>query len=92
MALVESTHDEWLQEQGFGEQGTAVSLKREISGRLLERMQQRGIDAHCLSERMQTSRADVDRLLDPDFDIVSLRALYRAASALGCRLRIELSP
>ena len=90
MGPFESIHDEWLQEQGFSDQGKALAVKREISGRLLERMRERGFDAHLLSERMQTSRAAVDRMLDPDDDIISLRTLYRAAQALDCRLKVEL--
>lgn len=90
MGPLESTHDEWLREQGFNEQGAATALKRELSGKLLARMQQQGIDAHILSDRMQTSHAEVDRLLSADNDLISLRTLYRAAQALQCHLRVEL--
>lgn len=90
MERFETIHEEWLQEQGFGDQGTATALKRQISGRLLERMGQMSMDRYRLSERLQTSAADVDRLLDPENDLISLRALYRAAQALDCRLKVDL--
>jgi hypothetical protein len=86
----ESTHDEWLREEGLSEQPAATALKRAFSGTLLQRMKETDVDTHILAERMQTSRAAVDRLLDPENDLVSLRSLYQAARALECRLRCEL--
>lgn len=53
-------------------------------------MREIGFDAYRLSERMQTSVADVHRLLDPDLDVITLRTLYRAAQALDCRLKVDL--
>jgi len=90
LGLTESTHDEWLREQGLGEQASAVYLKREIAARLQARMKEMDLDAYRLSERMQTSVADVLRLLDPDLDMITLRTLYRASQALGCRLKVDL--
>jgi antitoxin HicB len=40
---------------------------------------------------MQTSRAQLDRLLDPERGNVTLETLQRAANVLGRSLRIELS-
>ena len=85
------THEEWLQETGLGEQETAAFLKRLIAAQLRERMREKGFDAHRLSEHMQTSYAAVERLLDPENDMVPLRTLYRAGRALELRLRIELA-
>jgi hypothetical protein len=40
--------------------------------------------------RMHTSRAALDRLLDPDYDAVTLSTLRKAATAVGRELRLEL--
>jgi antitoxin HicB len=40
---------------------------------------------------MQTSRAQLDRLLDPEQGNVTLETLHRAAHVLGRQLRIELA-
>jgi len=40
--------------------------------------------------RMRTSRAALDRLLDPEYDAVTLGTLRRAAVAVGRELRLEL--
>jgi plasmid maintenance system antidote protein VapI len=39
---------------------------------------------------MQTSRAQIDRLLDPDNDSATLETLMRAARVVGRELRLEL--
>jgi hypothetical protein len=39
---------------------------------------------------METSRAQLDRLLDPEQGNVTLETLQRAAHALGRELRVEL--
>ncbi len=39
---------------------------------------------------MHTSRAALDRLLDPEYDVATLSTLRKAATAVGRELRIEL--
>jgi antitoxin HicB len=43
-----------------------------------------------MAELMQTSRAQLDRLLDPSHGNVTLETLQRAAKVLGRELRVEL--
>jgi hypothetical protein len=43
-----------------------------------------------LATRMNTSRAQLDRLLDPENESVTLGTLTRAAQAVGRHLRMEL--
>ena len=43
------------------------------------------------AERRMTSRSQLDRLLDPDNDGVTLTTLARAARAVGRSLRVELT-
>ena len=44
-----------------------------------------------LARRMQTSRSAVERLLDPSNPSVTLSTLERAASAVGKRLKVQLT-
>jgi hypothetical protein len=44
----------------------------------------------AMAKRMKTSRAALERLLDPENGSVALQMLERAALALGKRLQIEL--
>jgi DNA-binding Xre family transcriptional regulator len=43
-----------------------------------------------LAHRLETSRAAVDRLLDPYNDSVTLLTLKRAASIMGRKIKLEL--
>jgi len=43
-----------------------------------------------LAARLHTSRAALDRLLDPNNDAVTLQTLKRAAAVLGKRIKLEL--
>ncbi len=43
-----------------------------------------------MARQMQNSRAQLDRLLDPEKTGVSIETITRAASVLGRQLRIEL--
>ena len=54
-------------------------------------MAREGITKADMARRMATSRAALDRLLDPQNQSVTLGTLFRAASALGADLRVELS-
>jgi len=43
-----------------------------------------------MAKRMRTSRAALDRLLDPNNDAVTLSTLQKAATAIGREIRLEL--
>ena len=43
-----------------------------------------------MAKRMHTSRAALDRLLDPDHEAVTLSTLQKAATDLGREIRLEL--
>ncbi|WP_349371910.1 helix-turn-helix domain-containing protein [Salinarimonas sp.] len=57
---------------------------------LEEAMKAEGLSKSAMARRMRTSRAQLDRLLDPQNDEVQLDTLQRAAAAVGRRLTIEL--
>ena len=53
-------------------------------------MKERRVSKTEMARRMRTSRAALDRLLDPDYDAVTLSTLRKAATAVGRELRLEL--
>jgi hypothetical protein len=53
-------------------------------------MKKKRLTKAAMAKRMGTSRAHLDRLLDPDNDKVQLDTLQRAASAVGRSLHVEL--
>lgn len=85
-----STFDSWLDEQGIKQEVTGAAIKAVLSLQLAEAMKQRGITKSAMAEQMHTSRAQLDRLLDPDNSGVTLETLQRAAKIVGRELRLEL--
>jgi hypothetical protein len=85
-----SSFDKFLKEEGLYEEVTARAIKRVLARQLGTLMQDQGLTKSSLARRMKTSRAQLDRLLDPDNESVTLGTLTRAAKAVGRHLRMEL--
>ena len=83
--------DEFLEEQGILEGATARAHKRLLALQLDEAMKSSKTSKTQLAERLQTSRSQLDRLLDPDNTAVTLESLERLARAVGKQLRVELA-
>jgi len=85
-----SSIDDFLKQEGIYEEVTARAIKRVIAGQLDALMQDEGITKSELARRMKTSRTQLDRLLDPGNESVTLGTLTRAAHAVGRQLKMEL--
>jgi antitoxin HicB len=87
---VGSSLDSWLREEGIYEEVTANAIKRVLARQVEAAMKERHFSKAEMARRMRTSRAALDRLLDPDYDAVTLSTLRKAAAAVGRQLRLEL--
>jgi len=85
-----SDFDDFLKEEGLYEDCSAAALKRVRLRQLAEEMKRLSLTKTEMAVQMQTSRAQLDRLLDPEKAGVSLDTIQRAASVVGRQLRIEL--
>jgi antitoxin HicB len=85
-----STLEDFLEEEGIREEATTAAIKQVIAWQLAEEMKKKSITKKRLAELMHTSRAQIDRILDPDKGNVTIETLQRAASLLGRQLRLEL--
>jgi antitoxin HicB len=88
---VGSSFDDFLQEEGIRDAAHAHAIKRVLAWQIAEAMKAQGLTKSEMAKRMNTSRAQLDRLLDPENDKVQLDTLQRAAAALGRTLRLELA-
>ena len=77
--------------QGLRAETEAAAIKRAIAWQIEQEMQRANLSKSAMAERMHTSRAALDRLLDPGNVSVTLQTLERAALALGKSLKIELA-
>jgi antitoxin HicB len=83
--------DEFLDEEGIREEVTARAIKRVIALQLQQAMAEQKLSKARMAELMETSRAQLARILDPEEFNVTLDTLARAAKVLGRRLSVELS-
>ena len=85
-----STFDSWLREEGIYEQVSANAIKRAIARQIASAMSQKGITKAEMARQMNTSRASLDRLLDPENGAITLSTLQKAAGVVGRGIRLEL--
>jgi ribosome-binding protein aMBF1 (putative translation factor) len=85
-----SSFDSWLREEGNYEEVSAAAIKRVVARQVEAARQERGLSKAEMAKRMQTSRAALDRLLDPENGAITLSTLQKAAAAVGRQIRIEL--
>ena len=82
--------DDFLEADGLLQDAEAIALKQVIADQVRLAMVEKGLTKKAMAERMQSSRQQLDRLLDPQNPSVTLLTLRRAAAAVGRSLRIEL--
>jgi hypothetical protein len=85
-----SSLDSLLREEGIYEEVTATAIKRVLARQVEAAMQEKQFTKAEMARKMHTSRAALDRLLDPDYDAVTLSTLRKAAVAVVREIRIEL--
>ena len=85
-----SSFDNWLRGEGLYEEVTGAAIKRVLARQIAEAMVEKNITKTEMASRMHTSRAALDRLLDPDQEAVTLSTLRKAARVVGRQLRVEL--
>jgi len=86
-----SDFDDFLVEEGLLAEAETVAVKRVIAYQVEQMMKEQSLTKTEMSRRMNTSRAALERLLDPANQSITLQTLERAAKALGRRLQITLA-
>ena len=84
-----SSLDDFLREEGILEEVELAALKRVLAMELDDLMKGSRLSKTALAQRMRTSRAALNRLLDPANTAVTLTTLSRAANVLGKRVKLE---
>ncbi len=87
---VGSSLESFLEEDSILEVATTKAVKRVVAWQLAEQMKAKRMTKKRLAELMHTSRAQVDRILDPEKGNITIESLQRAAALLGRRVRLEL--
>ena len=85
-----STLNAFLQEEGLTEELSAIVAKERIAFQLQQAMKKKRITKVKLAELMDTSRTQIDRILDPTSGNITIETLQRVARIVGRELRVEL--
>jgi antitoxin HicB len=87
-----SSFDDFLKADGIYEDVQNAAIKKVLSAKLEAAMFDQNISKTDMARRLNTSRSQLDRLLDPDNETITLQTASRAAAVLGMTLEINLSP
>ncbi len=85
-----SDFDDFLTEEGLLEDAEAVAVKRVLAFQIKEMMEVQRLSKAEMARRMRTSRAALERLLDPENRSVTRNTMDKAAQSVGKRLRLTL--
>ncbi|MDI1319858.1 MAG: XRE family transcriptional regulator [bacterium] len=86
----EEKSTEHLREEGIYWEAEAARLKQLIAAALSRQMERRGLTLSELAATLETSRAALNRIMDPANTAITLTTLTRTAAALGCKVKLEI--
>jgi len=89
-AGIGSSFDDFLKEDGTYDETTAVAVKRVLVWQLQQAMEENKMSKNQIAKAMETSRSQLDRVLDPDNDRIQLDTVIKVARILGREVRIDL--
>ena len=87
---VGSSFDDFLKQEGDYETAQAMAVKRVLAWQIQKAMKEKHLAKAEMAKRMETSRSQLERLLDPRNDSLTLSTLARAGHVLGREIRLEL--
>jgi antitoxin HicB len=85
-----SSFESWLEEEGILEDSTSFAVKSVLAWQITQEMKKKKLTKQQMAASMKTSRAQLDRVLDPKSGNATLETLQRAAQAVGRKLKVEL--
>jgi DNA-binding Xre family transcriptional regulator len=85
-----SSFDDFLEEENLKEEVESGAIKKLIAYQMQEKLKEERLTKTELAQRMETSRAAINRLLDPYNDSITLSTLKKAALFLGKKIKLEL--
>ena len=85
-----SSLDDFLKEEGIYDEAKTQVAKEMIAWQIEQAMKEKKLTKKRMAELMETSRSQIDRLLNPKDHNVTLATLEKAAVIVGRQLRVEL--
>ena len=85
-----SSLEDFLRAEDQYEECQTDAIKKVLSYKLSEAMERKNLSKAAMASRMETSRSQLDRLLDPENESVTLHTMKKAAEAVGLKLELQL--
>jgi hypothetical protein len=85
-----SDFDDYMKEEGLYDEAQAIAVKRVLAFQLERDMRKAQLTKAAMARRMGTTRAQLDRVLNPENPSTTLQTLVKAAGAVGKRVKIVL--
>jgi antitoxin HicB len=85
-----SSFNDFLEEENLLAEANEIAIKRVIAWQLQQEIESKNMTKTSVAKAMGTSRAAVDRLLDPNNTSITLLTLSKAARILGKSIKIDL--
>ncbi len=86
-----SNFDDFLKEEDLFDEAEAVAIKRVLVFQLQKELEHKHITKTNMAKTLHTSRAAVDRLMDPTNISVTLKTMVKSAHALGKKIKITIT-
>lgn len=86
-----SKFDDFLKEEDILDDVEAVAIKRVLAYQMQEELKKKNMTKLEMAKQMHTSRASLDRLLDPTNTSITLRTLVKVAHVLDRRIEFSLA-
>jgi len=86
-----SSFDDFLEEEGILEEVSTKAQKRRLVLKIEDILAESSLTKTEIALKMDTSRSQLDRLLDPENTSITLDPLDRLARAVGKQLKIEFA-
>ncbi len=86
-----STLDSMFEQTGELDEVNLRAQKKGVVDAVLDRMDKLSVTKAALARRMQTSRSQVERLLDPSDISLTLATLAKASAALGMKVEVSIT-
>jgi antitoxin HicB len=83
---------DFLAEEGLLAEVEILAFKRSVALQLQQILEQEHMTKTQLATRMKTSRASLDRLLDPQNPSLTVASIGKAAAALGRKVDLRFVP
>ena len=85
-----SNFDDFLKEEGLFAEAEAIAVKRALVFQIQQAMKMLSLTKSTMAKRMHTSRASLNRLLDPENTSITLQTLAKVAVVIGKRIDISI--